>query len=131
VNLSIDSNFAGAALPSTLTVGANPGDSGAGAALAYLIVESGQTVDDATPCEDAIYADPFPIAVTTGVARSVISKGLVVGNIAVALAGQPFDCSNWTSDSGASVAWPNYNLDVSIPVLGIQDVAQVLRLNDD
>jgi cysteine-rich repeat protein len=131
VELSVDSNGAGVESPPTFTVGGNPGDSGAGAAVAYVVVEAGQTVDDATPCENAIYDAPLPIALTTGTATSEILNGLVVGNVSVSLSGQPFDCANWVPDAGASIAWPNYNLDVSIPVLGVQDVSQVLRLNDD
>jgi len=129
--LSVNSNGGGAAGPSSLTVGANAADSGAGAAVAYIVITSGITGDNATPCENAIYQDPVHTAVTTGVARSEILSGLVIGNLAISMAGQPFDCSSWVPDAGASVVWPNFNLDVSIPVLGIQDVAQLLRLNDD
>jgi cysteine-rich repeat protein len=131
VNLSIDSQGGGAALPATLTVPANATDSGAGAAVAYIIIEAGTTGDNTTPCEDAIYGAPVHTAVTTGLARSEIVNGFAVGTVAISLSGQPFDCGNWTTDAGASVAWPTYNLDVSVPVLGVQDVAQILRLNDD
>lgn len=131
VALTVDSNGAGAAGPSALTVGANPGDSGAGAAVAYVILTAGSTTDNTTPCEDAIYQDPLPTALTTGTAHTEILNGLNIGAVSVTMAGQPFDCSSWAVDSGASVAWPNFNLDVNIPVLGPQDVAQVLRLNDD
>ncbi|TFH24487.1 MAG: hypothetical protein E4H03_03530 [Myxococcales bacterium] len=109
----------------------NAADSGAGAAVAYLVITAGTTNDDATPCENAIYQDPIQTAVTTGTARSEILNGLGLGDAAISLTGQPFDCSTWLPDSGASVAWPSFNLDVAIPVLGVQDVAQVLRLNDD
>ena len=129
--LSIDSNAGGPADPSVLSVGGNPADSGAGAAVAYLIIESASTGDDLTPCEDAVFSEPIRTAVTTGVARSEILNGLVVGNVVVSLSGQPFDCSNWTTDAGASLAWPSYNLDVPIPFLGVQDVSQIQRLNDD
>ncbi len=129
--LSVDSNGAGAAGPPTLVVGANPGDSGAGAAVAYVYITAGTTSDNAAPCDDAIYQAPIRTAVTTGVSQTQILNGLVVGTVSLSMAGQPFNCSNWATDAGVSVGWPNFNLDVSIPVLGIQDVAQVLRLNDD
>jgi cysteine-rich repeat protein len=129
--LSVDSNGAGAAGAPSLTVAGGAGDSGAGAAVAYIILTAGSTSDNATPCEDAIYQDPIQVAVTTGIAQSQILNGLVVGNVATSLTGQPFDCTNWVPDVGASVVWPNYNLDVNVPVLGPQDVTQVLRLNDD
>ena len=45
---------------------------------------------------------------------------------------QPFDCGNWVEDAGASLAAPNVNMDVVLPLgLGTVDIAQVLRINDD
>ena len=45
---------------------------------------------------------------------------------------QPFNCGNWVENAGASIAGPNVNMDVVLPLgLGTVDIAQVLRLNDD
>ncbi len=129
--LTVNSNGSGAASPPSLRVGAGVSDSGAGAAVAYVLLEAGTTGDDTTPCQDAVYRDPVSTALTTGVSTSVIQSGLVIGAESVSLAGQPLDCTSWIADAGASIAMPNFNLDVPIPVLGVQDVAQVLRLNDD
>lgn len=131
VALSVDSNGAGAEGPPVLQVAASASDSGSGAAVAYIVVTAGTTSDNVTPCDDAIYQEPRHTAVTTGVASTEITNGLVVGTVGLSMGGQPFNCSAWSADEGGSVVWPNYNLDVVIPVLGVQDVAQVLRLNDD
>jgi hypothetical protein len=50
---------------------------------------------------------------------------------AAILRGQPFDCSNWTENSGASIVMPNTNMDVQVPFLGLYDIGQALRMNDD
>ena len=69
---------------------------------------------------------------TTAVATSVINDPMQGGAFTlVTLTGQPFDCGNWTTDSGASIVLPNTNSDVTVPVLGTYDLAQCLRLNDD
>lgn len=131
VSLSVDSNGAGASGPPTFVVGANASDSGAGAAVAYIVLTAGSTTDNTTPCTDAIYQDPLHTAVTTGVAQTQILNGLNVGTVSISMGGQPLDCSTWSADTGASLVWSNVNMDVNIPVLGPQDVAQILRLNDD
>ena len=100
VSMSIDSNGAGAAGPRTLTAPSGGGDSGAGAAMAFIVIESGSTTNNATPCEDAVFAPPIHTAFTTGSSTSTILNGLAIGNVAVTLSGQPFDCSNWTTDGG-------------------------------
>ena len=71
-------------------------------------------------------------ALTTATATSRVNNPLQGGAFTqIQLSGQPFDCGNWTTDSGASVVLPNTNADVTVPVLGTYDFAQCLRLNDD
>ncbi len=132
-DLTIDSMGAGAAGPQSLTVSGGAGDSGAGAAVTYLTVEFAQ-LGPGVLCDDegVVYSAPSDAAVTTGQATAEIQNMLQIGTSTVQQSGQPFDCGNWTSDSGASVASPNVAFDVVLPFgLGTVDVAQVLRLNDD
>jgi hypothetical protein len=78
-----------------------------------------------------VYESTTRTAFTTAAASATITNTYQGGDTTVSLAGQPFDCSNWTEDAGASIAAPNLNMDVDVPVLGITDIAQALRLNDD
>ena len=102
--------------------------------MVRVLVTGALTTDLVTLCPDADYSSSPTIttALTTATALSSILNPLQGGtDTTVALAGQPFDCSNWTTDSGASIVLPNVNPDIAIPVLGPHDLAQALRLNDD
>jgi hypothetical protein len=132
VTLTVDSNGAAAEGPPSFAAMTGAGNSGPGAALAYVILEAAQP-DSATACEDATYADPLAIAITTATATTTVQETLQDGGTSVVtLTGQPFDCANWVENAGASVVLPNVNLDLLIALLNQSfDVAQVLRLNDD
>ncbi len=135
VSLRMESHQGGANDPPVLTVGAGS-DGGPGAAILRVLITGALTSDPALACSDADYsASPTnTTALTTGTATSVIDNPLQGGTFPftmVTLSGQPFDCNNWTENAGASLALPNVNPDVPVPVLGTFDFAQVLRLNDD
>jgi len=131
--ITIDSQGAGAALPPVFTAGAGGDDSGPGAAIVRVLVQGATTTDATTTCEDADYsASPVTrTGFTTATAVATVQNALQGGLLTATLTGQPFTCANWTTDGGASLAAPNVNLDVPLSVLGILDVGQVLRLNDD
>lgn len=133
VDIFMDSHVAGTNDPPVLTVGLGaPG--GPGSAMIRVLITGALTNDLGIACEDADYsAGPTnTTALTTGNVFSQIDNPLQGGaSTSVTLAGQPFDCDNWTEDSGASIVLPNVNPDVAIPVLGMHDLAQALRLNDD
>jgi hypothetical protein len=130
VALSVDSNGTGASGPPALSIGG--ADAGPGGAVLRVIVEAGTTDDGVTPCEAATYAAPLRTAVTTATATSSIVNAQQGGTVSVTQAARPFDCDNWVENAGASLAAPNVNMDVVLPLgLGTVDIAQVLRLNDD
>jgi hypothetical protein len=131
--IEMDSHAAGANDTPVLTTGLGF-DAGPGAAVIRVLITGALTTDPMIACKDADYsAGPTnATALTTGVVTSIVDNPLQGGAFtSVTLAGQPFDCGNWTSDSGASVVLPNVNPDVTVPVLGVYDFAQALRLNDD
>lgn len=133
VNMTIDSQGTGPALAPVLTVGTGGGDSGPGAAVIRILVQGATTSDLITTCAEADYARSpiFATAFTTATAVATIQNALQGGTLTATLSGQPFNCANWATDSGASIAYPNVNVDVPLSVLGILDVGQVLRVNDD
>ena len=69
---------------------------------------------------------------TATILNAVQQNGSIATSV-VAQSGQPFDCSNWVADAGASIAAPNVNSDVFMPdPIGVaMDVCQGVRLNDD
>jgi hypothetical protein len=136
VELSLDSHGADPDGPSTFTIPADVTDSGAGAVVVRVLLEAAATSDAVTPCEEAEFSVPIRTAFTTSTATSVILNAQLLGGgtgtIVGAMAGQPFDCSNWTENAGASIVVPNLNTDVELPLgLGTMDLTQLLRLNDD
>jgi hypothetical protein len=132
VSLTIDSGGTGAAGPPSLTVGSGTGDSGAGAGVLRVLLYGATTDNDATPCSAASYVTPpTRTAITTAVATSEITNTRQGGTVTVSLTGKPYSCAPWAADGPASIAMPNVSLDFVLPFgLGTQDVAQVLRLND-
>ena len=91
------------------------------------------TTDGATPCENADYspASPIETAFTTATATStILNPRQGGGQTVVTLAGKPFDCDAWTENGPAALAAPNANMDVTIPIVGTLDIAQLLRLDD-
>jgi hypothetical protein len=136
VDLYANSNGTGPADPAVLTVPANPAsDSGAGAAMIPVLFEVGQTTQAGVPCEQAVFETAQRLVFTTGTATATIENGRgLQGSIVTVVnsqGGQPFDCDNWTENSGASLTVPNINFDIPIPLFGELDIAQILRLNDD
>jgi cysteine-rich repeat protein len=132
-SLSVNSNGAGANGTPTLTVG-GAGDSGAGAAIVRVLVTGSLSDDPGLDCATADYtlAPPTQTALTTGTATGTIFNPRQGGvATSLTLAGQPFDCDDWTENSGASIVLPNVNMDVTVPFLGTYDLAQLMRLNDD
>ncbi len=133
VDIVVDSAGTGPNGTPTLTVGTGTGDSGAGAAVIRVRATAGLTPDAVTPCENADYS-PAPIvetAFTTAIATSTILNPRQGGaQTALTLTGKPFDCGTWVENGPASIAAPNLNMDITLPVVGTLDIAQVLRLND-
>ena len=115
VELSVDSQGTGANGTPTLTVGTGT-DAGPGAALLRVLVEAATTDDGVTPCTDADFAAPLATAVTTATATATILNAQQGGSTTVVQSGQPFNCSNWVADAGASIAGPNVNMDVELPL---------------
>jgi hypothetical protein len=131
-DLYVDSNGEGTGGSPVLTAPANPGsNSGAGAAMIPILFEVGQTTDLVTPCTEAVFESAQNYVITTGTSTSTISNARGGGTVTTIQTGQPFDCANWTEDSGASLTVPNVNLDIPIPIFGTLDISQVVRLNDD
>jgi cysteine-rich repeat protein len=133
VSLTMNSNGTAANGSPVLVVGGG-GDDGPGAAVVRVLITGAQTTNPTLDCSLADYsAGPSnATGLTTATATSRIDNPLQGGAFTlVSLGGQPFDCGNWTPDSGASIVLPNTNADVTVPVLGTYDFAQCLRLNDD
>jgi len=133
VIMTMDSHVGAANDAPILSVGTGT-DAGPGTAVIRVLITGALTTDLVTLCPDADYSGSptNTTALTTATAVSAILNPLQGGtDTSVALAGQPFDCSNWTSDSGASIVLPNVNPDIVIPVFGPHDLAQAFRLNDD
>ena len=132
VSLTADSNGTSAAGPQTLSIGAGAGDSGAGAGVLRVLLFGATTGDDATPCTDATYVTTTRTALPTATATSEITDTRQGGTVTTTLTGLPYACDGWATDGPASVALPNVTFDFVLPFgLGTQDVAQVLRLNDE
>ena len=132
VKLSIDSNGTGPDGSPVLTVGGGATDSGPGAAVAYVIVETGSATASQSCAADGVYDPPIATAITTASATSEILDARQGGTATVVQSGQPFHCSNWVVDAGASTVSPAFSPDLELPFgLGTIDVAEVLRLNDD
>jgi cysteine-rich repeat protein len=133
VDIVVDSAGTGPNGTPTLTVGAGAADSGAGAAVIRVRATAALTPDAVTPCEDADYS-PAPTvetAFTTAVAKStILNPRQGTPQTVVTLTGKPFDCNTWVENGPAIIAAPNRNMDVTLPVVGTLDIAQVLRLND-
>jgi hypothetical protein len=47
------------------------------------------------------------------------------------LTGAPFDCDNWVTDNGAKLLTPSVALNEDMDLLGVGDIAQVLKLADN
>jgi len=133
VFLTVDSGGTGAAGTPRLTVGGGASSSGAGAGVLRVLLFGATTSSDATPCTAASYVTPpTRTALTTAVSTSEITNTRQGGTVTVSLTGKPYACTPWASDGPASIALPNVSLDFVLPFgLGTQDVAQVLRLDDD
>lgn len=70
-------------------------------------------------------------ALTTATATSEITDTRQGGTVTSTLTGKPYACGSWSTDGPPSIALPNVTFDFVLPFgLGTQDVAQVLRLND-
>ena len=131
VLLTADSNGTSAEGPQTLTVGAGATDSGAGAGVLRVLLFGATTSDDTTPCTAATYVTTTKTALTTAIATSEITDTRQGGSVTSTLTGKPYACGPWSTDGPASIALPNVTFDFVLPFgLGTQDVAQVLRLND-
>lgn len=132
VFLTADSNGTGTEGPQTLTVGAGAGNSGAGAGVLRVLLFGATTSDDTTPCTAATYVTTTRTALTTATATSEITDTRQGGTVTTTLTGKPYACGAWTTDGPASIALPNETFDFVLPFgLGTQDVAQVLRIDDD
>ncbi len=132
-SLSVDSHYASANDVPALTIG-GLGDSGAGAAVIRVLITGSLSDDPDLACEDANYAGArfTTTAFTTGTARGTIFHPRQGGtSTTLALSGQPFNCANWTENSGGSIVAPNTNMDVTVGGLGTFDLVQTWRLNDD
>jgi cysteine-rich repeat protein len=131
--LTVNSNGANADDPPVLVVGGDGANSGPGAAIIPIVLRAAQTSSDTQNCAAADFSasDPVAVVLTTASATATIQNTYQGGNAVASLAGKPFDCANWTSNSGASVVMPNANTDLTLPILGRYDVAQALRLKDD
>jgi hypothetical protein len=132
-SLSVDSHGSAANGTPALTVG-GAGDSGAGAAVVRVLITGALSDDPGLDCTTADYtlAPSTQTALTTGTATSTIFNPRQGGTLtSLTLAGQPFDCDDWTENSGASIVLPNTNMDVPVPFVGTFDLSQTLRLNDD
>ncbi|MCC6848320.1 MAG: hypothetical protein IT294_07455 [Deltaproteobacteria bacterium] len=133
VELVVDSAGLGANGTPIVSVGTGATDSGAGAAVIRVRATPALTTDGATACEGADYspASPIDTAFTTATAKSTILNPRQGGaQTSITLAGTPFDCDAWTANGPASIVAPNANMDVTLPVVGTLDIAQLLRLQD-
>jgi hypothetical protein len=133
VQIIVDSHGADPNDASILSVGLGA-DAGPGAAMLRVIVRGALLPGPGQNCALADYSGDAgrATAFTTASGQSVIFNTRQGGALTgVTLVGQPFDCNNWVSNSGASIVAPNVNMDVPIPILGMYDFAQALRLNDD
>jgi hypothetical protein len=126
--------------PATV-IGSGP-DSGPGAALLYGLMKNAILQVDACPAWDSTSwnsVEESPVVFTTGKGHSRINDPRVCGGgfgsncpdvdpYEVTLTGQNLDCDNWTTFPGGALVMPASVLDMSIPVLGTGDIAQVTRL---
>lgn len=150
--LTVDSNDAAAPPspefdPAWLAAPASGGDDGAGAAILYVKARR-LRVNGSSSCPgagDAAWTATTEerVALVTGQATTTIEdrrrcSGSLFGTACpsanpytVSLSGANFDCSNWTTGSGARLVTTFANLDENIGgSFGTGDIAQVLRLND-
>ena len=132
-SLSINSNGANADDPPVLVVGGDGANSGAGAALIPILLRAVTTASDSQNCSMADFSASPQLAtvLTTATATATISNTFQGGSAVASLTGRPFNCDNWTANSGASIVVPNANTDVMVPILGRYDIAQALRLKDN
>ncbi|HEV7734740.1 MAG TPA: DUF4215 domain-containing protein [Candidatus Binatia bacterium] len=131
VAMALASNGTGANGTPMLTVG-GAGNSGAGAGALRLLIQPGIASNAALPCSSATYGPVVRTALTTATATASITNTRQGGDTTVTQAGQPFNCASFATFNGASLALPNTNPDVVLPLgLGTRDIAQVLRLNDE
>jgi hypothetical protein len=133
--------------PAWLSLPSGIGDDGAGAALLRVLVKRARRNGTSTcyAVNDAAWNSitATPVGLVTGTATSTISNPLkcpgstfgtacpTANPFTVTLSGTNFNCSNWTTNSGARLVVPFVNLDENIGgSFGTGDIAQVLRLND-
>lgn len=141
VDLVVNSNGAGAADPSVLTVpaGADPG-APSGSGVVRVELRFAVAPQNGAACSTLDYASSPVIrsAFTTGLAVSTVENDLIngapgaVGTNQTSLAGVPFSCAGWgtAAASPASVAAPLYALDFAAPIVNqTVDLAQVFRLD--
>lgn len=135
VTYSIDSNGSvGPPEPAVLTVDtAADGAAPAGAGIIRILMQSSETASDSDTCETINWATvpDQSIAIATGQVTMTVTEMRQGGSATASRRGEPFNCATWsTGGVQGSLAFPVYGLDVNIPVVGIQDKANVIRIQD-
>jgi hypothetical protein len=134
---------------SWLTVPASAANTGAGAAAIPIFLKIQSTTSACPGPSDSswnsivahtTYAVTGTASVTINTARRCPGGSGVVGScptspFVATLSGTNFNCSNWTTDSGARLVIPNVELDVDFgtalsTTFGVGDLAEVARYND-
>jgi hypothetical protein len=68
-------------------------------------------------------------AIATGQVAATITELRQGGNATASRRGNPFNCAAWSGNAG-SIAFPVLGLDQNLPIIGLQDKANVTRLQD-
>lgn len=138
VDLSVDSNGAGAADPAVLTIPGGAAPTPAGESVVRVLLQFAIDSQNDADCSSLSYLGTPSIAsaFTTGQATSTITDDWIngapgVSPNTVSLGGVPLVCGTWGATSGptSSLAAPLYAMDFLAPVLSqVVDVSQVFRL---
>ncbi len=132
VTYSVDSNGTSAPEPPVLTIDTSAdGAAPAGAGIIRILMQSAETGSDSSNC-DTISWGSIPdqaVAIATGQVTATVTEMRQGGTGTASRRGNPFNCAAWSGNAG-SLGFPVHGFDISIPLSGTQDKANVIRLQD-
>jgi hypothetical protein len=132
VSHSIDSNGTSAPGAPVLSIDTTAdGSAPAGAAIIRILMQSSETGADGSNC-DTIDWGTVPdqvTAIATGQVSATITELRQGGNATASRRGEPLNCGAWGGNAG-SLAFPVLGMDQNLPIIGLQDKANVTRLQD-
>jgi hypothetical protein len=132
VTHSVDSNGTNPPEAPVLTIDTSADAAApAGAAIIRVLMQSSETTSDSSNCDTINWATvpDQATAIATGQVASTITELRQGSNATASRRGEPFSCAAWSGNAG-SIAFPVFGMDQNLPIIGLQDKANVTRLKD-